>query len=180
MKSNILIIIIILVSFFTCGCYSGPLSKKDVALIHKDINHMYEAFENGDFSLILNNTHDSILKLVGSKQIFEKMLDRAIEQAKSNGLKYINNKLYQPDNLYIVGKEEICFIPRVSTLKIDGKTVTRKGFMIAIRKKGESKWKYLDGAGFKQNPNSLWLIFPKLPRDVKLPENYDKIHYDER
>jgi hypothetical protein len=42
--------------------------------------------------------------------------------------------------------------------------------MIAARR-GQQKWRYLDGSALRKNRDLLWTFFPELDRSVKLPKN---------
>ena len=66
--------------------------------------------------------------------------------------------------------EKICFLPKKTVMEVNGQKIQSNSFMIAAKKEGK-EWNYLDGAGLRKNPDMLWLFFPELPKDIKLPEN---------
>ncbi len=62
-------------------------------------------------------------------------------------------------------------MPRTSIVQIEGKKAKSTTFMVAIRQKGGTEWKYLDGAGLIKNPDYLYRFLPDLERGIELPPN---------
>ena len=164
---NVLFFLII-----TINVYGQELSESDVQKLHQDIENIYVAFENGDASIILANTHPSIYTLVGSKEAFGEMMQNAVKQLNEAGVKFLSSELDAPTRLYVAGDEELCFVPRVYVMEIRGTKIQSVGFMIAARKIGSDEWKYLDGSGLREDQDMLWQFFPALDRGVELPPNY--------
>ena len=50
---------------------------------------------------------------------------------------------------YPAGSEEVCFVPRVSVMEVQGKKVKSTTFMVAVRYPATRDWKYLDGANLR-------------------------------
>ena len=130
---------------------------------------MYVAFERGDAKELITRTHESIYNLVGGKEAFEDLTLQAMELLQNSGIKFLQSELGAPTQTYSAGKEEICFVPRISVMEIQGKQAKSTGFMIAIRRLGTHKWMYLDGAGLQKNTDTLYQLFPTLERGVELP-----------
>ncbi|MET1257645.1 hypothetical protein ABVT43_21110 [Aliikangiella sp. GXAS 311] len=164
------LLIVMLIS--TENIFAIELSKEDVDQIHKDISGMYTAFESGDISLFLKSTHSSIYELVGGKANYESMTVSAIASLMEQGIVFHEATLGKPKRLYLAGDNEVCFVPRVSIMEIQGQKMKSTGFMIAIKKKDSSHWKYLDGSGLRKDQGLLWKLLPELSRDVELPANY--------
>ncbi|WP_444995849.1 hypothetical protein [Aliikangiella sp. IMCC44359] len=164
--------LLIVMLFSTANIFAIEVSKEDVEQIHKDINSMYMAFESGDISLFLKNTHSSIYKLVGGKANYENMTTSAIASLMEQGIVFHGATLGKPKKLYLAGEEEVCFVPRASIMEIQGQKMKSIGFMIAIKKKDSNHWKYLDGSGLRKDQGLLWKLLPELSREVELPANY--------
>jgi hypothetical protein len=49
--------------------------------------------------------------------------------------------------------------------------VKTESFLIAIRRKGDSEWNYLDGAGLLDDPRMLDDLLPELESGIVLPAN---------
>jgi hypothetical protein len=87
------------------------------------------------------------------------------------GVKVLSSETGAPTQTYPAGDEEMCFVPRISVMEVQGKKAKSTGFIIAVRRKGSSLWKYLDGTPLRQNPEILRYLFPKLTSDPALPPN---------
>ncbi|MGE4190143.1 MAG: hypothetical protein AB7G12_09600 [Thermoanaerobaculia bacterium] len=150
---------------------ASTLTEQDVVRMKSDIESIYEAFEAGDAKPLVALTHESLLELVGGKEMFEKITQEAIDQLRTSGVKFIESKLGTPDRTYDAGDEEVCFVPRISTMEIEGTRAKSIGFMVAIRQRGTSAWKYLDGAGLRKHPDFLYTLLPELERGIEFPPN---------
>ena len=151
---------------------SAELSKAEADLVRSEINSMYNAYEAGDASLFLKKTHKSIYSVMGGKQNFENFFESAVSQLNELGVKFVEETLGEPTKLYDAGNEEVCFIPRISIIEIQGQKVKSTGFLIAIRTKGEKSWSYLDGTGLREDQSLLWKLLPELVKNIELPANY--------
>jgi hypothetical protein len=86
------------------------------------------------------------------------------------GVKYMKTDFGEPTTTYRAGKEVVCFVPRTSLIQVPGKQIKSKAYWVAIRTDGDSEWKFIDGAGIENNRESLWTMFPELPKDIQFPE----------
>lgn len=151
--------------------FAGTLTEKDLAAVKADTLLMQKALANGDADTIMKLTHESAFKLAGDRAALEKVLRDSLKQFQALGLKYLETEVGTPTQTYSAGDEEVCFVPRVTVLEIDGKKVRSRTYLIAIHRVGSSEWHYLDGAGLKDRPELLHVLLPKLPADVPLPPN---------
>lgn len=169
MKKFVAVLFFALIS---CGyAIAGTLNEREGVELKAEITEMYGAFARGDAKLLLAKTHESVYKLAGGKDAFEKMTQQAVEQLLNSGVKFISTELGAPTQTYLAGDEEVCFVPRISIMETQGKRTKSTGFMIAIRKRGESEWKYLDGSGLRRGSNLLYMLLPELERGIVLPPN---------
>ena len=133
-----------------------------------------ESFKKGDAQKLIDKTHPYLFKLVNGKEAFQAMIMQAAKQLIDRGIKIELEEITQPMDFYRTGEDIVCFIPKTSTITVDETKVKSVSFMIAIKSK-QGKWSYLDGSGLSKNPDLLWKLLPKLPRDVALPENKKEI-----
>lgn len=148
---------------------ADSLDEADISRMHSDIRTMMNHFELGHVQPILDSTHESIFTLLGGKAAYSKSTKTAIDELKQLGFRYISMDYGKPTQLYQAGDEELCFVPLVSIMEVQGNRVKSTSFMVAIRKRGSDQWKYIDGAGVAQNPQVLQTLFPKLETGVELP-----------
>lgn len=154
-----------------CGeVLAGTLNEREIAQLKAEIHAMYDAFERGDATPLIAKTHESIYELTGDREAFEKAARESVAQLSSAGIKFLSSQIGVPTQTYAAGPEEVCFIPRISIMEMQGKRAKSTGYLIAVRKLGTQDWKYLDGAGLRANPELLYQLFPELQRGIDLPE----------
>jgi hypothetical protein len=161
----------VLCVLWSAAAWSGTLKPQEAAKLRSDIVTMYKAFEKGNPEPLIANVHESIYTLVGGREAFGKISRDALQQLLKLNIKFLSSDVGMPTETYPAGDEEVCFVPRMSVLELQGKRAKTTTFMIAIRRVGTTTWKYLDGAGLRKNPELLPMLLPKLSKDAKLPPN---------
>lgn len=162
-----------LIAIFCCaGAFAKNLTTAESAELVQEVRDMFTAFENGDATGLIEKTHPSIYKLTGGKDAFERITKQAVDQLQAVDVKFLESELGEPTELYSAGDEEICFVPRISVMEVQGKKAKSTGFMIAIRPKDGGDWTFLDGSGLRNDAEYLWRTFPELKRDITLPPNF--------
>ena len=148
---------------------AGTLKEAEVTALVARIDEMMAMFEKGNPEDLIALTHPSVYKITGSKEEFERVARNAIADLAKYNVKFVSSKYGTPTRTYKAGKEEVCFVPRVSIMQINGQQARSTGFMVAIRPVGGAQWKFLDGAGLAKNPGLLYTLLPKLERNITLP-----------
>jgi hypothetical protein len=148
---------------------AGTLTDQEAAKLKSEVAAMYEALEKGDPSLLVAKAHPAIYRLAGSKQVFEEMARAAPGLYAQIGYKVLSSELGTPSPTHAAGEEEICFVPRIAMLEIQGKKARSTGVTIAVRRIGDTTWKLIDAAPLRQSQRGLQFLFPELPGDVELP-----------
>jgi hypothetical protein len=155
--------------------WADTISEQDVAKIKADIVAMYAAFEKGDPSLVMANTHESALALFGGKEAMAQVTQETLQQMAQLRIKFLSSETGTPTQTYPAGEEEVCFVPRIALMEAQGQKVKVTGFMVAIRHVGGHDWKYLDGAPISKDPALLRMLLPKLTSDVELPPSNTEV-----
>lgn len=150
---------------------AGTLSEAEVERLRADVAVLTTSFERGDAEALIQRTHPSLHALVGGPEAFAEITRKSVEQLRQSGVEFLDAEVGAPTQTYPAGDEEICFIPRISIMQIQGKKARSTTFMIAIRRAGKREWKYLDGAGLRKHPELLYQLLPKLERGISLPLN---------
>ncbi len=131
---------------------------------------MLKSFNTGDAKALVDRTHPSIYKLMNGQNNFEKNLIAGAKQIIECGIVIESLNVGLPDRLYRAGHEYVCFVPKTSIMQNGDKRFKSISYIVAI-KGNDAKWRYLDGAGARRNPNQLWKLLPRLPKTIELPEN---------
>ncbi len=150
--------------------FSGELEaadKKDLAI---RVTTMVDGFRKGDAETVIRMTHPSIYGLAGDKEAFEAMVRDAMKSIKETGLEVQEARVGEPSRTWQAGKETICFVPVSLVFSLKDKKIRGISYYVAVKGGASNEWLFLDGSGFKGQPEALKQILPGLPADVVLPE----------
>lgn len=150
---------------------AGTLTAAEADSLRTEIASIMTSFEKGEADALVALTHPSLHNLAGGKDAFEKVVRQAIDQLRQSGVRFVSAEVGAPTQSYSAGDEEVCFVPRISVMEVQGQAMRSTTFMIAIRRVGSRDWKYLDGAGLRKHPELLYQLLPRLERGISLPLN---------
>lgn len=157
------------------------LSEADIRRINQDIRAIGVSFDRADINGILDKTHESFFRVLGGgREQFTSEMQNVLMKFQEEGFKRVHSEIKAPSRVYPAGPDQVgVFVPVVNTYTMRGHTMRVKstGFMIAIRSKGKSGWKYLDGAVVRKKPGMLKQMLPELdPRIPFPPTKTEKIY----
>lgn len=139
-------------------------------VISNNIVEMSKAFNTENIQYIEDKTHSSLIDYAGGKEAYRDILTFAVHTFRKANMIVTHVETLPPQGNYIVGENEICFIPKQLTMEINGNQhVADQSFMLAVRSTSSKEWKYLDGAGLKKNPDMLYTLFPDFSRKIRIP-----------
>lgn len=140
------------------------------SIISKNIVAMSTAFNNGNWQYIENKTDTTLIDYAGGKEAYKGLLASAVDTFKKDNILVTKVETQPPQDSYIAGVNELCFIPKQLTFSTNGKSkLGEKSLMLAVRPLASKEWKYMDGAGLIKNPELLYTLFPDFSRDIKVP-----------
>jgi hypothetical protein len=145
------------------------LSAVERAELLKQTKAAQEAIDRHDFDAMMKLVAPAVYKLI-DKPRFEQQARAAMAQLQALGFKYVTTEFGEPSTPYRVGQDIVCFVPRISLIELQGKRIRSHAYWVAVRPADGAEWKFIDGAAFQVNRASLWVLFPELPKDVRLPE----------
>ena len=152
------------------GQQPADLPPGEIAGLVSQAKELVEAMRKGDADAIIRLTHPGIVKLFGSKEKFEASTRKGVSAFRGLNLNQ-QEEWGKPSPLYRIGDQDICFLPKTAIMIQGDKKARRESFLIAGRKVGTSTWQFLDAAGFRDKPQTLWRLFPTLPKDAAVPPN---------
>jgi hypothetical protein len=172
MKTQTLSVLLGVILAATLGRGAEPteLSEVEKATLIKGGQALLKAYEAGDIDAIMSGTHESIMKLIGSREKYEAAIREAV-QVLAAQVVVEEIEFGEPTPCYTSGTNEVTFIPKIAIMRMVDMRARDVGFLIAARTKGTKEWKYLDGAGVRKHPPLLWMLFPDLPKDIETPPN---------
>lgn len=166
--------VLLAIALFTLSVNSATadvLTPAEAELLRSDVAVLTTSFEQGDAEALIKATHPSLHRLAGGQEVFGQITRQAVEQLRQSGLRFVSAEVGEPTRTYQAGDEEVCFVPRISIMEFEGRELRSTTFMIAIRRIGDTGWKYLDGAGLRDHPELLYQLLPELERGISLPLN---------
>lgn len=164
-------VVIALCCWLASQASAGTLNAVDVEQLRADIASIISSVQHGDPEPLLTKTHPSLYPLVGGKEKFEEITRAMITPIPQSGVQLLDSSVGAPTQTYPAGEEEVCFVPKMTLLDVQGKRVKTVSFMIAVRPMKGGAWRYLDGVGLMKRPDMLNLLLPQLEPGITLPQN---------
>jgi len=161
-------ILLLLASFAT---WSAELSSDEERTLVEHVKEIGMAYQNGDADKIAESSFDSLVAVSGGLDPFKSRIKMAIEQQRQAGVVIESTTIGKPTSLIAAGRYELSFVSKETVMRMPGKRGRSLGFLVAVREVGGSRWQFIDGAGLRQRPQALKLLFPELPEDLMLPVN---------
>ena len=163
----------LVVTLLLGGCTSvraEPVSEKDIDLLMQRATAFANAFNTGDVKAYVDMMHSSIKALgISREQMFLTVQDSMTEIPRM-GIVLEKVTLERPQQCYEASNEAVCFVPRQMVIRTKGIRQLYRGYLLAGKASGGPfEWHFLDSDGFRTNPERLFLLFPALQRDAKIP-----------
>ena len=152
------------------SAFAGELSPSDAKALREDVRAMMAAYARGDADFLIERTHPSLKRLAGGDDAFQAITRDALKKQHNAGVVIISEDVGVPTRTYAAGEEEVCFVPRQSLIRVRETPMRSTTFMVAVRRIGTTRWRYLDGAAMLENPALLRQLLPALEPGVALPE----------
>lgn len=138
--------------------------------ISNEIQLLSKAFNYDDLDYIEKKTDPSLVNLVGGEANYRKLIEASLKLVKQQNIVISNIVTQAPNQSYVSEQNEICFVPKQTTILINGKDQRlESSFMLAVRPLSSKEWKYIDGSGLKKKPEMFYSLFPNFSRQIKLP-----------
>ncbi|QIO07306.1 hypothetical protein [Acinetobacter shaoyimingii] len=139
-------------------------------IIAPELKEMMLQLSKGDYTILETKTHPSLIEYSGGKEAYLSVLKLAQSFLANQNIEITDIKTEAPTYTYFAGDEEVCFIPKMISMKISGKAISvPPSYMVAVRTLNTQEWRYIEGANLQKKPHLLYVLFPKFPKDAKLP-----------
>lgn len=150
---------------------AAPFGPDEEQVLVDKVKVLQSAYDKGDLDSIATMTFEPVVAQVGGVEALKKVSQQVIDQAKRRGVVTENLEVGKPTPPLESGEYLVTFVPKTSTIKMGDKRAKSSTFMIGARRKDQTEWKFMDGAGLRKNPQLLHSFFPDLPKDIALPPN---------
>ena len=150
---------------------AAELSFSENATVLQSAHKLQEATLRSDARTVADLTSPLIARLGVPVEAIQPMTQAAMKQFAVMGLSIDRSEFGIPGSVYAANGVEACFVP----YRHEMHTATRRGrsigYLIALRDRPESEWKFLDSAMFRSRPELLGRLLPGLPANAKIPDN---------
>ncbi len=153
-------------------CLIGVFSFSNAQSISENIKLQAEtmatAFEDKDYSLLLDYTYPKILEIGGGKDMMLQLVKEAIDQINADGYFIDSVTVGQPGDIFEAGNElHALIVQKVYTHYKAGKIISESSLLAVSKNKGLN-WYFLD---VKQlTPELTKSIFPDFNNNLIIPE----------
>ncbi|MFG6485235.1 hypothetical protein ACG04R_01055 [Roseateles sp. BYS78W] len=150
---------------------AAELSFSEQATVLQGAHKLQEATLRSDARTVADLTSPLIARLGVPVEAIQSMTQAAMKQFAAMGLLIDRSEFGTPGSVYAANGVEACFIPyrhEIHTATRRGRSI---GYLIALRDRPDTEWKFLDSAMFRSRPELLGRLLPGLPSDAKIPDN---------
>ena len=151
--------------------HARSLDQAEADHLRAQVGELVALIQQGDAEALLERTHPAVYKLAGSREAFEDATRVTTGQIRSSHIRTLDLVIGEPSPLYTAGDEEVCFVPRIALMEIQGRKLRSSTFMIAVRPLAGGDWQFLDGAGLRRRSQYIYRLLPKLPPGIPIPAN---------
>ena len=162
-------ILVVLITLCSAAYQVHADDKIDVANAVERAKAIVKAVTDKDYAKVVDATYPAVIEIAGGR---EKMIDAinvAMKRLKDRGFKIASEKIGKPATPVIDGKTAYVVIPTTMEMTTPDATIVTESYLLGITTNGGKSWAFVDGAGLSQ-PKLKEKIFPKLPKELKLPE----------
>jgi hypothetical protein len=162
------------------GCGRGSQSKVQQQIsreeskinLVKQAQSMIAAIKSNDTDSFLEYVHPVVIAKSGGRAKFAEVLKNIKKELAENGpgFEIVDAKCDEPEKL--VGDHEQFAIARMKTImsiKSGGK-MAQPSYLICHSQDGGVSWKFIDGAGIKEDRAILLKLLPNFPDVLELPK----------
>lgn len=150
---------------------AAGFSQEEEKSLVEQVNSIFTAYENDDVDKIVRMTIKPIVAMSGGADVMKSMIYKSLDAQREAGISIESMSIGKPTEPILTGNDVVTFVPKITIMKAPGKRVKSTSFMIASRGVNDKDWYFMDASGLRKNPGMLYVIFPKLPKNVILPEN---------
>lgn len=163
---------ILMISVFTF-CNAQSISEN----IKNQAENMATAFEEKDYSLLLDFTYPAVLEMGGGKEMMLQFVKEAIDQMNADGFFIDSVTVGQPGEIFEAGNELHALIVQKVFTHYDGGRLVGESSLLAVSKDKGLHWYFLD---VKQlTPELTKQVFPDFNNNLIIPEPKPAVFIDD-
>ena len=136
--------------------------------MHSQAVIMANAYEKGNYDLLLNYTYPPIITAAGGREVLRSMVAQLMQEMAAQGYILDSVRIGIPGKIYAAGTEWHSIIPQfVYMTTPEGKLFSESALLAITQNKG-ARWYYLDTK--QLTPQLKAALFPDFNPDLIIPE----------
>ncbi len=165
---------IFLLALLPLGCSAPSRTVEDqkaLANLKSQAADAGRAMLEEDHPRMADLTHPVLIKHFGGRDTYIKKLEETANDLRRQGLKFQSFDLGTPSALRESGGVLYAIYPYSLRLTgPNGEPARQPTYLICTSSDGGATWKFLDGAGVKDDRSKLKQVLPRFPDDLPLPQ----------
>lgn len=122
----------------------------------------------GNYGTVLDLTYPAIVEIMGGREEALGAIEKQMHAIREKGISLTSYTAGEPSEIKTGGSELFAAIPTTLEMKAPQMKIVANSYLIAISADQGKSWFYADGSNL--TPELMKTIFPKFPKELKLPE----------
>jgi hypothetical protein len=124
----------------------------------------------GDFAKVIDHTYPTLVKQLGGREKAIETTEAMVKQMKAQGFTIKGYTIGEPGEFLTEGNNTFVVIPTKLEMVFARGKIIGKSYLLGISPDQGKTWKFADGAGIIKDKDLFSKLLPKLPTNLKLPE----------
>lgn len=134
--------------------------------VYDDLKSMHRAFTTGDTATTLAMVPDKLIEALGGADEARQTMRKAFDDMSSAGI-VMGAWVPGKPQFFESANYEFAIVPTTTTMSVQGKSADSSTVQVGSRKKGTSRWLYVDAARMRQAKQN---VIDEFPDDHPLPK----------
>ena len=136
--------------------------------IRKGAGDVGAALLAGNYGTVLDLTYPAIVEIMGGREEALGVIEKQMTVIREKGISLTSYKVGDPSEIKAGGSELFAAIPTTLEMKAPQTKIVAHSYLVAVSSDQGKSWFYADGSNL--TPELMNTVFPKFPKELKLPE----------
>lgn len=160
---------VIVSSLLLCSVSLHAQEMSDVeGAMHSQAVVMADAYEQGNYDLLLNYTYPAIIAAAGGRDVLRSMIAQLMQDMAAQGYILDSVRIGMPGKIYTAGEEWHALIPQFIYMTTPEGKLSSETSLLAITQDKGTRWYFLDTK--QLTPALKKALFPQFNEDLIIPE----------
>lgn len=141
--------------------------------IRKGASTVGAALIAGNYGIVLDLTYPAIVEIMGGREQALVEIEKQMNSIREKGVSLTSFSAGDPSEIKTGGSELFAAIPTRLEMKAPQAKLVANSYLVAISSDQGKSWFYADGSNL--TPELMKTVFPKFPKELKLPEKSNSV-----